>query len=437
MKRSGNIFVDLDIPNPKNESDAQIERNAKVFPYYAGYASSFAEQVLRDLALPAGAVVLDPWNGSGTTMLAAARHGFCALGLDLNPVMVVAAKAALLPRCSVIEVERAATEIIKLADRGSLALPSHDPLCQWFVPSSAAHIRNIETAINLQCFSEYRSLFEKPALDQIRPPYAFLYICLFRSIRKLLKEFIPSNPTWVKFPASPSNRKRPKKTNIAKMFLNEIAQLSASLPSEGIMLSNLDKINIALGDAKKLGIPAGSIDAIITSPPYCTRIDYAIATSIELAVMGCSSVRFEEIRRSLLGNSMISKVTPTPEADWGNTCNAFLVDLFAHASHASRGYYYKTHLQYFSALKDSIIESAKVLSSRGKCIYVVQDSYYKEIRNDIAQIVIEMCAFRNLRLVQRRDFQKNNSMSVINSRARKYMLKRQTIETVLVFSKDR
>ena len=34
-------------------------------------------------------------------------------------------------------------------------------------------------------------------------------------------------------------------------------------------------------------------DAVIGSPPYCTRIDYVIATSIELAILGFGKDRDE------------------------------------------------------------------------------------------------------------------------------------------------
>ena len=40
--------------------------------------------------------MLDPWNGSGTTTYAAAQLGHSSIWLDLNPVMVIVARARLL-----------------------------------------------------------------------------------------------------------------------------------------------------------------------------------------------------------------------------------------------------------------------------------------------------------------------------------------------------
>jgi len=36
------------------------------FPYYAGFPELFARELLRSAMLPCGAVILDPWNDTGT-----------------------------------------------------------------------------------------------------------------------------------------------------------------------------------------------------------------------------------------------------------------------------------------------------------------------------------------------------------------------------------
>lgn len=63
------------------------------FPYYAGFSEAFASSAIASCNLKGAMTVLDPWNGSGTTTSAARRLGHCAIGFDLNPVMVVVARA--------------------------------------------------------------------------------------------------------------------------------------------------------------------------------------------------------------------------------------------------------------------------------------------------------------------------------------------------------
>ena len=38
-------------------------------------------------------------------------------------------------------------------------------------------------------------------------------------------------------------------------------------------------------DSKKLNIKSNTIDLVITSPPYLTRIDYAVSTRLELEII--------------------------------------------------------------------------------------------------------------------------------------------------------
>jgi hypothetical protein len=51
-----------------------------------------------------------------------------------------------------------------------------------------------------------------------------------------------------------------------------------------------------MGDCWSLPLDAESVDLVITSPPHCARIDYAVKTKFELAVMGVGSkVRFAKL----------------------------------------------------------------------------------------------------------------------------------------------
>ena len=99
---------ELLITSPKRDKDGHSGWEG-FFPYYAGYPTQFATDVIRTAGLAPRSSVLDPWNGSGTTTYAASQLGHTAIGLDLNPVMIVIARArmlspseanSLLPLCS-------------------------------------------------------------------------------------------------------------------------------------------------------------------------------------------------------------------------------------------------------------------------------------------------------------------------------------------------
>jgi DNA modification methylase len=91
------FFTNAVISNPKLKQKFSSKFDSSLFPYYAGYSDCFAHDLIQSLNLERESLIYDPWNGSGTTTTAAARLGFSAVGCDLNPVMILVAKARILP----------------------------------------------------------------------------------------------------------------------------------------------------------------------------------------------------------------------------------------------------------------------------------------------------------------------------------------------------
>ncbi|MNL83700.1 hypothetical protein D3C87_2114240 [compost metagenome] len=66
---------------------------------------------------------------------------------------------------------------------------------------------------------------------------------------------------------------------------------------------------------------------------------------------------------------------------------------------------------------------------------MVQDSYYKELHNDVPLSLIEMASNSGLKLFRREDFLKNNPMGVINPRSKSYRATARAVESVICFVK--
>lgn len=438
-KKPKNTGVDFDaavIVNPKRHTDGARAQDSRFFPYYAGYSTTFAANLLASLKLPPNADVLDPWNGSGTTTQTARRLGYKAIGYDLNPAMVLVAKAGVLSPLEVGSLTPLARTILESAYSRTQLMTEDDPLCAWLVPTGTSFIRAIEFEINnsLVSHGSYQPLVNRDSLSQVSSLAAFFYVCLFRVTRRLLSNFIPTNPTWTKVPSKPYQRKRPEKQKIVELFLAEVELLAARVAVHGFTVPDEARAcSISLGNSEELRLPNHSIDAVITSPPYCTRIDYAMATIIELAVLRLDKPHFDVLRRKLMGNATVTRGIAETNKAWGRTCNNFLNRLYTHSSKASRTYYFKNHIQYYGALHKSLGELARVLKTNGKCVIVAQDSYYKDVHNDVPQIISEMAECHGLRVVQRVDFSSNRSMVGMNTRARSYISDRKISESVLCF----
>ena len=83
------------MPMTRTYHDA-ASRWAGVGPYYAMFPVAFADEVVRTYTRP-GEVVLDPFAGRGTAIFSAATQNRSAIGIEINPVGYVYAKAKLSP----------------------------------------------------------------------------------------------------------------------------------------------------------------------------------------------------------------------------------------------------------------------------------------------------------------------------------------------------
>ncbi len=428
-------FQDLVIANPKRHFDARL-RDERLFPYYAGYSPTFTLQLLSSAKLTLGSFGLDPWSGAGTTVQALQNLGCSGLGIDLNPVMVIVAKASLLsPReaPSLVPLGRSIVDRARRIEEDSI---ESDPLTEWLYEENASWIRKIEAVVNqtLVSHSQYAALASTQTLTRVSPLAAFFYVSLFRAVRRLLVAFVPTNPTWVKVPALSQSRKRPSREAVNEAFMHEVRKLSASLGKSQSSKDECD-VDVSLGSSEQIAVESSSVDFILGSPPYCTRIDYAVATAIELAILRFDKRSFDLLRRSLMGTSTVPPNDLKYCPEWGRTCIRFLSRLYGHSSKASRTYYFKNHIQYFNSLHISIRELSRVLKRHGACVLVVQDSHYKDLRNDVPQVTEEMALHYGLVLRRRENFISNKSMVYMNQRASKYLTTRTTVESVLCFEK--
>jgi len=423
----------LVITNPKR-TRSQNGRSAW-YPYYAGFCYDFAKNLITSAKLGAEAIVMDGWNGSGTTTSVASALGHSSRGFDLNPVMVVVAKARLVSKREHSSLDPLAADITEKALVDKAEPLVDDPLQLWMGRRSANDIRKLERAIQqlLLDHEHYETPATRPDFDKLSGIGAFLYLALFRTVRTLLEGFVASNPTWVKTPRSPRARLRPNTETIFGVFRAQILSMVDTGNGDLFEHQDMGRSEVCTASSESLPIEDESVSFALASPPYCTRIDYAVATKPELAVLGYTAESFRSLRESLLGTSTVPPVLPAENENWGPSCLKFLHQVRQHKSHASNTYYYKNHLQYFQGLYKSVGELRRVLGKDGRCVLIVQDSYYKDVKNDLPRIVIEMAYEHALRLTQYEHFTHTRTMAAVNPWAHSYRTTFTATESVLVF----
>jgi DNA modification methylase len=433
------------IRSPKRSAGAANHSRAEWFRYYAGYSAGFVEDTIDHLNLKPGAILLDPWLGTGTTSEVAIAKGYQIRGYDLNPAMLLVARARLLPTAAAADVSTLVDRICHTFELGILRSETttkseiDDPLEQWLQPASARAFRILESSIAAVVSNHSYSSGSPIWKDarKVQPTVAFFYVGLFQTLRHFVSKYQSSNPTWVK--VSKGNlRIQLSMERIYNRFLSEIMLLQEALKSEARIMPVVGKRRCITTQASSTRLPISSmsVDAVLTSPPYCTRIDYVRATLPELAVIrfpNGESIR--RLREQMIGTPTISKGSCDHDRAWGHSCNDFLSKVEAHSSKASSTYYIKYYRQYFASAYASLREIDRVLNDSGQCVLVVQDSYYKDVPNDLPTIFCEMAQGFGWKLNQKIDFHVKRTLAGVNPVVKQYRSDFSAVESALIFRK--
>lgn len=429
--RTGRPALELlgsSLPNPKVSHSHQGLNFW--YRYYAGYSAEFVHFVLQKFGPSVQGPVLDPWNGTGTTTLVSAMSGYDSIGVDVNPALSVIARARLLRSDVYGSINSMAEDIL---EHSYPCVLEDEPLLRWLNEPTAAQLRGMQMSTQRLLVSSGASA-DRPlhGTTELSGLAAFFYVALFATMRELLKGAIGTNPTWWKKLQS-EDLLSFSTSEVRQTYLSSVQRLA-----EGLINPTSDRgaVNsrIVVGDSRSLPNQSNSVAAVVSSPPYCTRIDYAMATLPELSMLNVTDEDLRLLRDRMVGTPTMTREFSLPD-NWGDAAMTFLDNVATHSSTASSTYYLKYFLQYFTSMSKSLDEIARVLCTGAPCVLVVQDSHYKEVRNDVATIVSEMAEGKGLCLRERYDFPVMKSKRSINTRSRKYGPSVGAIESVLVLTR--
>lgn len=428
--------------SPKLNYDKSVYSQNSWYYYYAGYADEFIKNAIEKYGkFYHEPIIVDPWNGSGTTSLVASMMGLTCYGFDINPVMIVIAKAKLFDtrKLEVKEIEKYLLSIqISLLTEDQY---SEDPLNSWFTIESLSAIRLIEDRIQIitgikQKDDQIRRIKEICNVETLDNEVCFYYLIFFTTLKQFTKVFVGSNPTWIK--TKNLKKLNPKLLDIISNYLNILENMKRGYSEGG------DSENIFLETGNSKNIPLGNETAnmVITSPPYCTRIDYAVYTKIELSLLGYNSIDIKGLRREMIGTPTVQKgvdcvkyLSHNQMVSFSETCFKILESIYTHESKAAKGYYFKTYVQYFSGMYQSLNEIYRILKNNGVAIIVVQDSWFKEINVDVSKVISEFGKSCGFTIIEKIEHEVRSNLNYINSKSRKYKNKKTTVESVIVFMK--
>lgn len=230
-------------------------------PYREGYSEQLIRFIIDEEQIPQNMCVVDPFCGSGTTLIAASGLGYANLGIDINPMSVFLSKAKLNMLNHEV-IESAEPIELKLVVASEALKEKHSELKKYF----DEWIYN--DLIKLLTIVEITEEVGKKNLLQL----AFICIIESCSNRKRDGNGLRSAVTKVK--------------SVEKEFNNKLLEIKEDLlkdigdkPNSVVVFDSAVNIEKVYSDNRN---KVGKVGGIIFSPPYANSFDYFESYKIEL-----------------------------------------------------------------------------------------------------------------------------------------------------------
>lgn len=374
------------------DADATKRKDPKyathgIHPFKGKFYPQLAKSLLNISSAPIGATLLDPYCGSGTTLLEGMLNGYRAYGCDLNPLAAKIARA----KASILNLPR---NLVELSIKAMLDRLSHR---RGAPPALMDHFERTACEELLNWFPEPVLYKINWLLGNIRLLGEPTLVDFFEVIlSSLIREVSDQDPTDLRI----RRRKTPlQDAPVFEIFKARLEEQHHRLTKywsvAGRQPSTLVSPTVIHGDSRRadamtmMGLREDSVDCVLTSPPYATALPYIDTDRLSLlAIMGLTTserARYEfdltgsrEIRRrerqaaedELLAESAANKL---PESV------TRAIRAIYEANQSGNVGFRRANMaallwRYFNDMSANLHQISRMLKSGAKAFYVVGDS---------------------------------------------------------------
>ena len=307
-----------------SQDSAYASHNFHSFP--AKFPPQLPRYFIESLTNP-GDMVLDPMQGSGTTVLEAILNGRNALGTDIDPLaaLITSVKTAPLDPIQVLETSREIMHNARTAYSNKVDLLSRvlkkrwdsatkEFIDYWFDRDTQlallALILEIERIEHVDLRKLFQLTFSAIIITKTGGVSLALDLAHTRPHRaKLIYKRDGEILEGAQYLDNPIKHLGYATKKLRSPFQEFDRKIQANL---GGILNSKDgypKAKISFGNAENLPIQANSIDLIVTSPPYASNaIDYMRAHKFSLVWFGYSTSYLSKKRGTYIGGEMLSGI---------------------------------------------------------------------------------------------------------------------------------
>jgi len=235
------------------------------WPYVQGFSAEFVRGILDRTPHGRGFRVLDPFAGSGTTLVEARRAGGRAVGSELLAPAVLAARVKTNFELDPTELASAAERLLRSAARARAGpLPFLRETRRQFRPAALAELTRLKATLPPE---------DGTTADALRLAFGRILIPSSRLHRSPCLGYARSAPG-----AGPLPFER------FRAAVAAMAEDLAALRTERVRWG--PPADVRREDARSARWPAGKVDLAVTSPPYVNGMDYVMNYKLDLAWLG-------------------------------------------------------------------------------------------------------------------------------------------------------
>ena len=342
------------------------------FRYSAGFSAIWVRKLIEQEKANGRRTVLDPFAGSGTTILEGEGAGLSSLGIEAHPFVARLARAKLNWRTNPANFRKRAMTVLDYAmsvnSKKLLAKDVPKLLSQCFPPQV------------LECLFALREAWT--TLDDSSPASELTWLVLMA----ILRECSPVGTAQWQYVLP--NKSKARFIDPFTAFAAKVMLFAADMEKRQVLAKG-PEAEILQEDARFCkSVPDKWADLVVTSPPYANNYDYADATRLEMTFAGEISNwgDLQETVRKYLIRSCSQHVAPLISQTQGmledpildpirNEIVAICRQLAVERElHGGKKTYHTMIAAYFSDMASMWVSLRRVTSPGARVCFVIGDS---------------------------------------------------------------
>lgn len=356
------------------------------YTYPAKFIPQLASRLINELCNE-NDIVIDPFMGSGTTIVEAIINKRIGIGTDINDIAYLVAKVKTTPIKPLVLMEELNKIELDLQNRlngqydffinkSKELLPKNERIDYWFLPMQKDKLAII--------FTRILEIQNKDVRD--------FFLVAFAQILK-------SCSIWLQKSVKPTRDKNKKIYEPLTLFLNQLKKMIRKhYEFDRTLDSNIkEKIHkyriVQCEDARNLPCDDEKASLIITSPPYVTSYEYADLHQLPSLWFGYLD-ELSKFRKKFIGSAYKQRES----TDLKSPLAEEIVYLLGNNK---KGREVKN---YFADMLESFLEMKRVLKKGGKACIVIGNTQFKGVKILNAEVFkeqFENIGFRTYNIIHR------------------------------------